>query len=558
MASNSHGDQRTTTPMGLMGRKGITRSELMARALALGLSGSAAAALLAACGGGSSVAPEAPAATGSGESVQTETGTGAGGPKRGGIARLAITDFLASEKLDPALTLTTNDIFYVAQIFENLVRCDDNWMPLPALATAWESNDTASEWTFSLRQGVTFHDGSPLSAADVVFSLQRVLDVDLGSGIYARLSESVDPEGIEAVDDATVRLRLKRPDALMPVALAQRQAKIVKNGTTDFTLGTAIGTGPFKLTEWTAGQSWAVARHDGYWDQALPYLDGAEAVIVPDPSTKLQGVLSGQYDIGDAISLTAVSQVESSDTSKIVLVADRSWWVFGMDQTKAPFDDPRVVKAIKLAQDRDALLQTAFLGQGTLTADTPAPEGSPWYPTTVSTAQDIEGAKRLLAEAGYPDGITIELTTSQAGAGMLEIAQAFQQVVKPAGINVELNQLAPEAYWEKGWGVAPMFQDYINHRHPIDMVTLFYGIDAPFNVVHQNTPELDQLASDALAATDEAEMQELVRSALEIASDVGGWAGPLFSSSAWVVAKNVDGLELDRQDFGFLRSVSID
>ena len=501
----------------------VTRRGLIRTAVGATLGGSAL--LNAACG-----------------STGTSTNPTSGPVKRGGTLRLAITDAVSSEKLDPALSFAGNDIIYLGLIFESLTTTDTQWNLKPALATAWKANDEATEWTFTLRPGVKFHDGSPFTSKDVVFSLKRMLDKDLGSPMYGRLHPSLASDGISAPNDMTVVLRLKRPDSLIPVALAQRNAKIVKAGTTKFTTATAVGTGPFMLTAWTPGRSWVVKRNPAYWQKGLPYLDAVNAVVVADQSTKLQSVVSGQNDVTDAIDLSLVASVQGNPRVSTLKIDNRQSWLFSMDHRVKPFDDPRVVEAIKIGQDRKKFLDAVLQGHGNITADVPVAPGSSFYPQGLNTAPQIERARSLLAEAGHPNGLDIELNTSAVAAGMVDMATVFQQVMKPIGVRVKLKQWPTSAYWNKVWMQKPMFQDYLNTRHPADMLSVFYASDAPWNESQYKDPALDKKIAAVFGTTDPDQQASPIQDAFSYASTHTPYAFPALASQVYVQKKGVRGL----------------
>ncbi|CAG7603513.1 ABC transporter substrate-binding protein [Leucobacter soli] len=492
-------------------------------------------------------------------SCSSPSGSGAGGEGgSGGILRFALTDSGQGEVLDPALVKYSSEIIYCGQIYDSLTRSDANFQVQPSLATDWEANDDGTEWTFHLREGVVFHDGSPFTANDVAFSVTRILDPALGSQSYARLAPSMDPEGVTVVDDHTITFTLKRPDSLLPNALSERSCKIVKDGTEEFTVETAVGTGPFKITSWTPGQQWELAKNEDYWEAGLPYLDGVKAVVLAEQATKLQSLRSGQFDIVDAIGFTSAAQVEGDEKVALVSMENRSCWTFAMDTRMAPFnEDPRIAQAMKLAQDRDLMVQTAFLGFGTTTADVPVASESPFYPSSLDGSQNIEKAKELLAEAGYPDGIDIELNTTAESAGMLDIATTLQEVVKPAGIRIQIKQHSGAAYWDNAYRKTAMFQDYINARHPVDMLTLFYVSDADLNYTGIQDAELDALVAEVLATPDEEARTPIIQQAMERVASEFSYAMPAFSSATWATGTNVNGLELSNTDMAVFKEIRL-
>jgi peptide/nickel transport system substrate-binding protein len=511
------------------------RRELTRRQLLRGAAGIAAGASvfgLAACGGDD-------------DGGGTQTGAQPEGDvKRGGILQVSFSDSSTDESLDPAGTELNNDSFYTGQIYEGLGVADTKWDVHPVLAESWEPNDDASEWTFKLRQGVQFHDGTPFSSKDAAYSIGRLLDEELGSPLFSRLQPSLDPDGIQAPDDQTLVLSLKRPDSLMPLALSARHAMIVKDGTSEFDVASAIGTGPFKVKSFQPGQSWELEKNTTYWEKGVPYLDGLRGVVVGEQSTKVQSVTSGQAHIADPIDYSAASTVSGGGAS-ILEFPGATYLLIAMDQRKKPFNDERVVDAIKMAVDREQVLSAVFQGYGDVTADVPVPPDDFYYPPDLSTAQDIEGAKQLLADAGYPNGIDLELHTSASYGGMVDLAVAFQQVVEPAGIRVKINQGSPDTYWDQVWLVKPMYVSYYTRRHPNEILSITYASNAPWNEAQFKNPTLDDLLAQGLRTTDREEQKQIYQDALREVADKHGTSIPAFVSKLWIKKDNVQGAELE-------------
>jgi peptide/nickel transport system substrate-binding protein len=219
-----------------------------------------------------------------------------------------------------------------------------------------------------------------------------------------------------------------------------------------------------------------------------------------------------------------------------------------MDSTKEPFNDERVRMAIKLAVDRQKVVDTAYQGYGTTTSDVPVPADDPYFPDEIGERdQDIDEAKRLLAEAGHPNGIDVELFTSQAFAAMVDLAQAFEQLVRPAGIRVKIKQWPADTFWDQVWLVKPMYTSYYTRRHPNESLSITYTSSAPWNESKLKSKELDDLVAKGLATADEDEQQQVYQDALEIVANEAGTSIPAFINRLHVAKKNVKGVELGLQ-----------
>jgi peptide/nickel transport system substrate-binding protein len=470
-------------------------------------------------------------------------------PKRGGIARGAISDITTKETLDPANINIYNERILNATLFESLTALDDKWVAHPSLATRWESNARATEWTFHIRPGVKFHDGTPLTAHDAVYTLQRLLDKKLGSPIYSRLSQTMDPQGIKAVNDHTLVVKLKHPDSLLPAAIGARYAHIVKRGTRVFNVRTAIGTGPFKIKSFAPGQSWKVARNPNYWQPGLPYLDGIEVVAVPEQTTKVQSVLSGRSDFADPIDFSAAAAVTNNRSSKLLVQKDAIHLVIDMDQTVPPFTDERVRLAIKLAVDRRFVVKNVYHGYATVTGDVPVPATDPFYPRDIGLRpRNLARAKALLAQAGYPNGLDLEIFTSQALGGMVDLAVVFAQLVKDAGVRVKITQWPPATYWDQVWLVKPMYTSYWIRRHPNDILSIAYASNSSINECKFHSPKMDALLSAGLAARNPKKQNQIYKEALRLVANGSGASIPAFVHALWPTKARLKGTKFDLQN----------
>lgn len=517
------------------GRRAIRRRPAMAA-----VSAGVAAILLTACSANSASTDQT-----------TASGAATASPRSGGTIRVNIGDAAASDSLDPGLIISQNSAIVSNAVLDPLMRTNNNFEATPGLAKSWEANADLTQWTFHLRDEVTWQDGSPFSSTDVVYTFKRWLDPTSESAMYGSLSPFVDPEGVSAPDKMTVVVKLKKPNSLLPALIATNWAsKIVKAGTTDFSK-TVIGTGPFKLTSWVPGTSWTAVKNPNYWDGA-PYVDGLQVTNTPDQASKLQALQAGAQDVTDTVPISLWATVSGNPNVTIRTVKNMSGQVFAFDQTRGPYNNPKVLEALKLATDRNALLQIALQGHGSVQDDFPAAPDSSLYPSGNSSEFNQEKAKSLLAEAGYPNGLNIELTTSDAAPSMLDLAQAWQQVVKPAGINVSLKQLPAQTYWEKGWMATPAFQDYWNRFHPALAMSLFYMKSGPYWDTKYEDPKLAGMLEAIYKETDPAKQQQMTKDVQVAMRDGYSYLIPVSADYGWGQSTKVHGVvwnQTFQQDF---------
>lgn len=464
-------------------------------------------------------------------------------PIQGGSVQFAFSDGRTTDVLDPAKISTQSVAILGGLVFDKFLGQDDQFRPTPSIATSWEVSDDAMAWTFKIREGVQFQDGTPLTAKDVAYSIRRHLDEKVGSALYHRLGRSVSAEGIKVVDPATIRIELTKPDAMLAATLASRNMYIIKDGTTDF--AKPIGTGPFKLERFTAGSGFKAVKNKNYWQKGLPYLDSVQGVAIADQASKLRAVTSGKADITDSVDFTLIPSVEANKRVVTKTLPSSFFTNLAMDQTVAPFDDVRVRQAMKLAVDRDLVLNRVFLGHGTKSGDVPVLPTNPGYPDKTLGERDVKKAKQLLAEAGYPKGIDVVLDVAPLRAGMVDMAVVFAESVKEAGIRVKVKQQPAANFYTRVWLKRPFYVSAWATYNPLATATTTLTSDAPSNEARFNSPKFDALIEEAFGTVDEDKRNDLTRQAMELSALESGWIIPAIMDFVSVMKADVQGVEFN-------------
>jgi peptide/nickel transport system substrate-binding protein len=511
-----------------MDERGIDRRKflLVGSAFAIGT-----AATVAGCGGSSSGPGASPAATGS-------------KPARGGTAKLAIGDMGNFVKMEPATVgggFGASQIAYTA-MYNGLVRCDGDLNVLPDLATDWTLSSDAKRWRCKLRSGVTFHDGKPLTAADVVFSLRRVFDKKVGSPVLASFTGFVTPAGIKAVDDLTVEIDMVRPNAFMSQLLTSGYLRISPEGTTDFS--TANGTGPFKLQNFAAGQSIQMERNDSYFLDGRPYLDGLAIVANDDSGQRLQSVLAGDTDFADDLPPASFSTLKNSSVAQLLYLKGTYGVYSNAITIDKPYNDPRVLQALKYATDRERLNNVVWGGLGQVCADVLIPPNDPFYPADLKPFDyDPDKAKSLLKAAGYSDGIEIELYTSEGPR--LDLATTFSSVVKDAGIKMKVVNWPRDNYWDAVWMKKPFATASVGHDAVTTTLASYILPSSPyFNETHYDNPNFEKWLNGALSTTDVSRQKELIGEILRDINANGADFIPAFGGSNFASKNRLQGVAL--------------
>lgn len=465
--------------------------------------------------------------------------------KQGGTLRCGFGDTNENEHLDPARPQNGSTIEMMQIIYEPLVRRGKNWTFYPWLAESYEVAKDTNTWTFKIRKGVNFHDGSPMTARDVAYSLSRLVDDAVKSTLRSRLKGTLDKDSFEVIDDYTLKINMLRRDTLLDQPLSRYAASIIKAGSTPTVdPASAIGTGAFKVVSLEPGQSWQVARFDGYWQPGLVTLDAIQAIGIPDQSAKLESLTSGVVDLIDPIDSVVLKQISKDQNLQIQPLKNAMMWSIFLNQKVKPFDDVRVRRAIKLAVDRKMILDRVFQGFGVVTPDVPLPPGDPMFPTDVGDgSQNIQAAKKLLAEAGHPDGIEFTLYTSPVLPGMVDLAVTFAESVKAAGIRVTVSQWPAATYWDQVWTKYPTYIDYGFRRNAHDALDIVYAKGTQFaaGTNFDEDGKLREFINNALVETDTAKQTEMYKSAMKLVAQDSGVIIPCYLDRNYILSKSVEG-----------------
>ncbi|HEX6666347.1 MAG TPA: ABC transporter substrate-binding protein [Solirubrobacterales bacterium] len=488
------------------------------------------------------------AACGSDSSSGSGSTTG-GKPQRGGVLQFAVTDASESEALDPLPAVNQHHALYSSLIWEYLVGVDDEYRPQPHLATKWSSTPDASQWTFELRPDVKWQDGKPLTSKDVAWTIKRILDEKNGSPSFSSFSEVLDASGLDTSDPHVLVARLKRPDALFPQLFIFDGTEIVQDGwEPDGKPANAVGTGPFIAKRFKPGEGFEVVKNPDYWGGA-PYLDGARSVVIADPASKLQSVLSGPSHVTDNVTPANIKSTESFPVD-LIRINDFYITYFTMDTTQKPFDNNDVRMAFKLAADREKILNIAFAGYGTQGNDSSAPVGSPWVPDSAARRRDVAQAKELLAKAGYPDGLDIELVTADILGGFSDAAVVYAASAKEAGINISIKQAPIDTYFDQIWLKKPFYVDYLGALQPLLALQLSFVPDAPYNETFLANSKAAEYVERGLKEIDQAKQDAITTEAMQWQSDNEGIITTGFLDKLKIQKKEVRGATYSKNGQG--------
>ncbi|MFT4150025.1 MAG: ABC transporter substrate-binding protein [Paracoccaceae bacterium] len=389
--------------------------------------------------------------------------------KPGGDIVITYKDDVAT--LDPAIGYDWQNWSMIKSIFDSLMDYVPGTTTLrPGLAESYTLSEDGLVFTFKLRPGVKFHNGREMTAEDVKYSLDRVTNPETqspGAGFFGSIAgfDKAGPDGlsgVKVIDPLTVEITLSRPDATFLHVMALNFASVVpKEAVEEFGADFGkhpVGTGAYSLAEWTIGQRLVFAKNADYWRAGVPYLDQITFEVGQEPVVALLRLQKGEVDVpGDGIPPAKFTEVMGNpdEAARVVEGGQLHTGYITMNVTQAPFDKVEVRRAVNMALNKDRIVQ--IINGRAVPANQPLPPSMPGYAKDYKGyAYDPEGAKKLLADAGYPDGFETQLYVMNTDPNP-RIAQAIQQDLAAIGIKASLQNLAQANVIEAGGaGTAPM------------------------------------------------------------------------------------------------------
>ncbi|QYO78978.1 ABC transporter substrate-binding protein [Devosia salina] len=488
---------------------------------------------------------------------------------------LVVGQIAEPASLDPHVSTAANDFRIAMNIYDGLVRNKQGTLEIePALATDWTISDDGLEYTFNLREGVTFHDGSPFNAEAVKFNFDRMLDenhpfADTGPFPLAFFFSSV--ENVEVVDDLTVKFTLNEPFAPFMSNLASATGLIVSPAAVE-KYGAdygrhPVGTGPFKFEEWQSNTSVVTSRNDDYWDGA-PSLEAVIYRPITDANTRVAEMLSGGIDVLLETPPDNVAQFRDDANFEVVEAVGPHVWYVMLNAKEGPFADVRVRQAVNYAVNKESLVNDVLQGTAEVSAG-PIPPAFNWaYNEDVDPyPYDPEMAKKLLAEAGA-EGASLTFYVTEGGSGMLDpvpMGTAIQADLAAVGLDVEIETYEWNTFLSEVnpglEGKADMAEMAWMTSDPdtlpfLTLRTAAWPEDGGFNSSYYSNPEVDDLLDQARVSTDPDERADLYKQVQEIAHEDAPWLFVANWKQNAVVTDAVEDFQL-QPDFSLvLRDVS--
>ena len=478
----------------------ISRRDFIRNGSMIGMSTTLLGAVLAACGSSSSSKTSAASATGTSSTPAAKGGT------------LRIGAQMPAAAINPLTIADAGGLLMLNQTGEFLIFDSNLKLELqPMLALSWSPNTDGSVWTFKLRPGVKFSNGSPMTADDVVYTFQQQSNPKGTANALSAFAGVLTPAGVKKVDSMTVEFSLEAPNGNFPylVSSDNYNSIIVPNGT-DFSKWqtTFIGTGAFKLASYTTNVGASFVPNVNYWG-TKPLLDATSFKFYASQAPMILALQGGDIDVIAQFAPAGAAAILNNPSSyKIIKLTSASHRELSMRNDQAPFTDPRVRQAVAYTLDRPGAVAALLSGDGTVANDYPF---GPRYPSTDTSVpqrtQDIAKAKQLLAAAGHPSGFTTTMN-SEIYQEIPQLAQVIQQDASKAGINIKLNITNQTLYYGKTFGSSPWLDgtmslvDYGDRGAPNVYLTAPLTSAGTWNAARFHNKTYDSLVKQYVAALD--------------------------------------------------------
>jgi peptide/nickel transport system substrate-binding protein len=509
----------------------VSRREFLRRGTVIGMSIPMLSFIASACGGGE-------------EAGGTTAGTGAA-PQGGGTLRTGI--IAPAGELDPLTVADEGGLAVLGQSGEYLNWSNENLELEPRIAESWEPNEDGSVWTFAIRQGVTFHDGTPLTAEDVAATLNLHADPKNKGNALSAFGGVLSPGGAKATDDATVEVTLDAPNGNFPYLVSSDNYNVIilpasYDGGWEQTF---IGTGPWKKESFTPQQGVTYTKNPDYWDTSRqPLADTSELKFYQEDQARVLAIQGGEVDILSQFQVVGGQALLSDPNISVIEVRASQHRQVHMRVDQEPFNDKRVRQAMGLVLDRQAMVDGLFEGKADIGNDHPfAPVFPSTDPNVPQRALDVEQAKQLVADAGKEGGFSVDLHTWD-NYEIPDLAVLIQNAAQQLGIKVTPKVTDDSTYYSDFWLNSQLgITDYGHRGVPNVFLTAPLTSKGTWNAAHFANSDYDRLVADYVAALDVDSQRSVAKQIEELLLDETPVIFAYFYFHLSASRKNVNGAE---------------
>lgn len=459
--------------------------------------------------------------------------------------------------LDPHVATAFSTFAVIGQIYDGLVELNAELELEPALAESWEASEDGLTYTFTLREGVTFHNGRAMTSDDVVFSFDRIMNEETGSPFASRFTQV---ESVTAPDAQTVVFSLSAPYA--PFLSNLTNLSVIPEEAAGDLQQNAVGTGPFRFAEWVPDTYVRLEANPDYYREGEPGVAELRFNIVPEASTRAAGLRSGEYHLLPDVDPATAETLRTVPNVTLLETQDLAYTLLGLNVSEPPFDDPRVREAINLAIDRGEIVQAVYFGNA-VPGGPLSPGLSEWALDTSEFPcyqSDPEAAQALLAEAGQ-EGLEFEILTFSTVQVVSDVAQVLQAQLQRAGITTTIN-VAEFGTFVQRWQNSD-FEAFVSlNGGSTDPDGYFYRTfytGGSTNVFGYSDPEVDALLDEGQTESDEAARYDIYADVQRALACTGPAAHVAYGTLFSAVGEGVAGFEqLPTRSLRYLRNVTLE
>jgi len=462
-------------------------------------------------------------------------------PKRGGDLKVGLTGGGPTDTVDPHKGITYLDSSRLQSLYSPLVQLDANAELEYMLAESITPNGDFTQWTIKLRQGVTFHNGKPLTAQDVIFTLNRILSNQLSGSIPLG---PIDIKNTKAVDTHTVLVAMSKPYSSFVTQLAASWVYLYI-APVGFNPAKPVGTGPFMFKSLSSGQRSVFTRNPHYWRTGLPYADTLEILDFANTVSLAAALQTGQIHAAGTLDGPQMATLDNASGVKAIPSKGGGIVPFTMRVETPPFNDVRVRQAMRLLVDRAQLIDSALDGHGSLASDVFSPF-DPVFNTKLVRHTDVAQAKHLLKQAGKED-LTVTLTTSAISTGTVAMATVLAEQAKAAGVKINVSNVPSGTFFGKQYLSWPFAQDYYNYFPYLPQVAESMLLKSPFNETHTSNPTYTKWYDQANATASGSSLEkELLFEMQNFDFNQGGYIIPAYVDALDAYSTKIAGFQAAR------------
>ena len=456
-------------------------------------------------------------------------------PQKGGTIRIGLGSGSTSDNMDPATITDTYMQVVNYGLRNNLTEVAKNGDLIPELAESFEASPDAKIWTFKLRQGVGFHNGKTMTADDVIASINHHRGDKSESGAKGILKPI---QAIRKDDNNTVIFDLDEGNADFPYLMSDYHLTIMPLGKDGLEIESGVGTGGYVLDEFEPGVRCKMTRNPNYWKAGAGHFEAAEILAIKDSTARTNALTTGEIDVINRVDPKTVSLVQRRSGLRVEETSGNQHYTVPMHTDKAPFNDNDVRLALKLAMDREEILNKVLGGHGYLGNDHPIGKANRFYAADLPQREyDPEKARHHLKKAGK-ENLKVDLSAADAAfVGAVDAAVLFQEQATKAGLDINVVREPNDGYWSNVWLKKPFCTSYWGGRPTEDwMFQVAYASGASWNATNWEHERFNKLLQEARAELDKAKREEMYVEMQHILRDEGGVIIPMFAN--YIMAMN--------------------